>query len=298
MKTSRLGSSWEPLLFVLPCVVMLAVFVYLPLVQNFYFSLYSFSAFSPRKAFIGIENYRHLVEDPIVRTALVNNVRYAVVSVLIQVCFGLVLAAVLEDRSFKRVSPFFRTVFFMPVLMSISVVCLLFGFIYHPTEGLLNQMFGLVGLDVLQRPWLGSSRTAIWATIAVSQWHSTGYIMMLFLVSIQKIPEELYEACELDGASKLTRFRVVTLPHVREIFFVTSVITVTGSFMVFSEPYILTRGGGPGTSSMTMAVHLYQSGFFRDMMGYASTLAIVIFIISVVLAVFQALAFRTGKEQG
>ncbi|POR03551.1 ABC transporter permease [Alkalispirochaeta sphaeroplastigenens] len=296
MKSSCRGSSLEPLLFTLPCIVMLGVFVYLPLIQNFYFSLYSFSAFSPNKLFIGLENYRLLVDDPVVRTALINNVRYAVISVLIQVCFGLVLAAILEDKSFKRVGPFFRTVFFMPVLMSISVVCLLFGFIYHPIDGLLNQFLEIVGLPFLQRPWLGSARTAIWATIAVSQWHSTGYIMMLFLVSIQKIPEELYEACELDGAHKITRFRVVTLPHVKEIFFVASVITVTGSFMVFSEPYILTRGGGPGTSSITMAVYLYQSGFFRDMMGYASTLAIVIFVISVVLAVFQAMVFRTGKE--
>ena len=296
MIRSRGRAVFEPVAFVLPCLLLLGVFVYLPLLQNFVFSFYRFSAFSPSKVFAGWQNYRLLVADPVVRTALTNNVRYAIISVLCQVCFGLVVAAILEDDSFTRTSPLFRTSFFLPVLMSISVVCLLFGFIYHPVDGLLNGFFELIGFENLQRPWIGSSQTAIWAVISVSQWHSTGYIMMLFLVSIQKIPNELYEAAEIDGASKIRRFFVITLPHVKEMFFVASVITVTGSFMVFSEPYILTRGGGPGTSSITMAVHLYQSGFFRDMMGYASTLAIVIFVISVFFALLQMVLFKSGKD--
>lgn len=293
---SRVRSILEPAAFTAPCLIMLGLFIYLPLLQNFYFSFYQFSAFSPSKQFVGWDNYRALIADPVVRTALVNNFRYAVVSVLCQVCFGLIVASVLEDAAFSRISPLFRTCFFLPVLISISVVCLLFGFIYHPVDGMLNRFLEAVRLNALVRPWIGSSRTAIWATIAVSQWHSTGYIMMLFIVSIQKIPNELYQAAEIDGAGKIIRFFVITLPHVKEMFFVASVITVTGSIMVFSEPYILTRGGGPGTSSITMSIHLYQSGFFRDMMGYASTLAIVIFAISVFFAVLQLLVFRSGRN--
>ena len=289
-------STLEPIIFIAPCLLILGLFIYLPLIQNLYFSFYQFSAFSPSKQFVGWDNYQTLVNDPIVRTALLNNLRYALVSVLCQVCFGLIVASVLEDTAFSLISPLFRTCFFLPVLISISVVCLLFGFIYHPVDGLLNRFLETVRLDELVRPWIGSSQTAIWATIAVSQWHSTGYIMMLFIVSIQKIPEELYQAAEIDGASKVVRFFVITLPHVKEMFFVASVITVTGSIMVFSEPYILTRGGGPGTSSITMSIHLYQSGFFRDMMGYASTLAIVIFAISVLFAVLQLLVFQSGRN--
>ncbi len=258
--------------------------------------MFRFSAFSPSREYIGLENYARLVGDAVVGTALRNNVRYAVISVLCQVCFGLVLAAVLEDRSFRRVAPVFRTTFFLPVVISITVVCLLFGFIYNPLDGLLNRFLELVGLGSLARPWLGSSKTAPFATIAVSQWHSTGYVMMLFIVAIQKIPEELYEAAEIDGAGRLRRFFTITLSQVREMFFVTSVITVTGAFMVFNEPYILTRGGGPGTSSTTIAVHMYQSGFFRDMMGYASTIAVVIFLISAVLAILQLTMFRSGED--
>jgi raffinose/stachyose/melibiose transport system permease protein len=275
---------------------MLGVFVYYPLVQNVIYSFFRFSAFSPEKIFVGIENYRMLLKDGVVLTALRNNVRYAIVSVIVQVCWGLVLAAVLEDKALRRVSPFFRTTFFLPVVISISVICLLFGFIYSPIDGILNNFLTLVGLGSWARPWLGSGKTAIWATIAVSQWQSVGYVMMLFIVAIQKIPEELYEAAEIDGAGKLRRFFVITLPQVKEMFFVTSVITVTGSFLVFNEPYILTKGGGPGTSSMTLAVHMYQSGFFKDMMGYASTIAVVIFLISAALSIVQLKAFKSGED--
>lgn len=296
MLSKRIRATIEPLGFVLPCIVVLGVFVYYPLVQNMIYSFFRFSAFSPEKVFVGLENYRRLLKDGVALTALRNNLRYAVVSVLVQVCWGLVLAAILEDRSFRKVAPIFRTTFFLPVVISVSVVCLLFGFIYSPMDGILNNFLNLIGLGAWARPWLGSGKTAIWATIAVSQWHSTGYVAMLFIVAIQKIPDELYEAAEIDGAGKIRRFFVITLPQIKEMFFVTSVITVTGSFLVFNEPYILTKGGGPGTSSVTLAVHMYQSGFFKDMMGYASTLAVVIFLISAFFAVIQLTAFKSGEE--
>jgi raffinose/stachyose/melibiose transport system permease protein len=296
MASKRTLKTLEPLGFIFPGVAILIIFVYYPLIQNFINSFFRFSAFSPSKIFVGFENFRLLFQDSVVLTAILNNIRYAIVSVLVQVCFGLVLAAILEDKAFSKIAVVFRTTFFLPVLISVTVVCLLFSFVYNPMDGLLNRFLELAGLGSLARPWLGSSKTAIWATIAVSQWHSTGYIMMLFIVAIQKIPEELYEAAEIDGASKVRRFFMVTLPQVKEMFFVTSVVTVTGSFMVFNEPYILTRGGGPGTSSTTLAVHMYQSGFFKDMMGYASTLAVIIFLISAALAVVQLTAFKTGED--
>ncbi|HHY14894.1 MAG TPA: sugar ABC transporter permease [Firmicutes bacterium] len=285
-----------PYLFVLPCVIFLLMFVYFPVVQNFYYSFFRFSTFSPTKVFVGLTNFKTLLSDGVVTTALINNVRYAIISVLFQVIIGLILAAILEDRFFQRVAPPLRIIYFMPVVISISVICLLFSFIYHPVIGLLNQFLKLIGLAKLAKPWLGLPNTAPYAVIAVSQWQSIGYIMMLFIVAIQKIPKELYEAAEIDGAGKLRRFISVTVPQVREMFFVTTLITVTGSFLVFNEPYILTKGGGPGTSSITLAVHMYLSGFFRDNMGYASTLAVLIFLITASLGAVQTVLFGTGKE--
>lgn len=285
-----------PYLFILPCILMLTVFIYIPLIQNFLYSFQSFSTLSPTRLFVGLDNYRTLLSDKVVAVGLVNNVRYAVISVLCQVCFGLIIAAILEDKAFRKISPIIRTTYFLPVVISMTVICLLFSFIYNPQVGLLNSFLKMIGLEKLARPWLGLSATAPYAVIAVSQWQSVGYIMMLFIVAIQKIPEELYEAAEIDGASKFRRFLSITLPQVREMFFVSSLITITGAFTVFNEPYILTKGGGPGISSTTIAVHMYQSGFFKDKMGYASTLAVLIFMITAGLAVIQMLVFKTGKE--
>ena len=276
---------------------MIGLFVYYPLIRNFQFSFLDFDPFSPQRDFVGLANYTRLLEDEVVRVALLNNIKYAVISVICQVGIGLVLAAVLEDVAFRKLSPLFRTVFFLPVVISSSVVCLLFSFIYHPTNGLLNLFLEAVGLGSLAQPWLGQGSTAIYATIAVSQWHSIGYIMMLLLVAIQSVPEELYEAAEIDGASKMKKFFSITIPQIKEMLFVACIITVTGSMLVFNEPYILTKGGGPGTSSITMAVHMYQAGFKRDEMGYGSTIAVVIFVISAILAAIQMFGFKSGKEE-
>ncbi|SCY66263.1 carbohydrate ABC transporter permease [Alkaliphilus peptidifermentans] len=292
----KVTKTMEPYLFMLPCFLMLFIFIFLPLIQNFINSFYDFNAFSPTRTFVGFDNFRILLRDKVIVTALTNNIRYAIISVIFQVFVGLILAAILEDNIFRKVAPFFRVVYFMPVVISISVICLLFSFIYHPQIGLLNNFLKLIGLGSLAKPWLGLSSSAPYAVIAVSQWQSIGYIMILFIVAMQKIPKELYEAAEIDGASKLRQFFSVTIPQVREMIFVTTLITITGSMLVFNEPYILTKGGGPGTSSITMAVHMYQSGFFRDRMGYASALAIIIFAITAILAVIQLQLFKSGKE--
>ena len=283
-----------PYLYVLPCILLLGVFVYVPLVTNFYYSTLSFSAFSPEKVFVGLQNYKEMFADPIIRTALVNNIWYCVISVIFQVGLSLGIAAVLEDKVLRRVSTLLRTMYFLPVLISMTVVALLFSFVYHPKIGLINAGLKMIGLGSLTHAWTGSTDTAIFSAIAMSQWHSMGYTMMLYIVAIQGIPTDLYEAAEIDGAGRLRRFIHVTLPQVREMAFVMMVTTVTGAFMVFNDVYILT-GGGPGNSSTTLAVYMYKNGFALDRMGYASTISVLMLFICMILALIQNNAFRTGK---
>ncbi|WP_342540769.1 sugar ABC transporter permease [Heyndrickxia sp. FSL K6-6286] len=283
-----------PVLFLLPSVIFLLIFVYFPLIQNFYNSFFDFSVFSKTKSFVGLDHFKELLTDKVVSVSLLNNIKYIIISVILQVGFALVLAYILEDKVFSRFAPFFRVVYFIPVMISISVIALLFGFVYNPQMGILNSFLGLIGLDSLAEVWLGNSTTAIYAVIAMSQWQSIGFITMLFIVSIQKIPKDMYEAAEIDGAGKIRKFFSITVPQVREAIFVNTLITITGSMLVFNEPYILTNGG-PGFSSMTMSVHMYQTGFVKDNMGYASTLAIIIFILTAVLALVQIRISRTGK---
>ena len=295
MQTKRAGMSFiTPYLYVLPCILLLGVFVYVPLVTNFYYSTLSFSAFSPEKVFVGLQNYKEMFADPIIRTALVNNIWYCVISVIFQVGLSLGIAAVLEDKVLRRVSTLLRTMYFLPVLISMTVVALLFSFVYHPKIGLINAGLKMIGLGSLTHAWTGSTDTAIFSAIAMSQWHSMGYTMMLYIVAIQGIPTDLYEAAEIDGAGRLRRFIHVTLPQVREMAFVMMVTTVTGAFMVFNDVYILT-GGGPGNSSTTLAVYMYKNGFALDRMGYASTISVLMLFICMILALIQNNAFRTGK---
>ncbi|MEC1777302.1 carbohydrate ABC transporter permease [Bacillus mojavensis] len=283
-----------PYLFLLPALVFL-LFVYIPIFENVFLSLFQWSSFSPEKTFIGLKNYVELFRDPVFYQALTNNVLYAVISIVCQVFGGLILAVVLEDKLVRKWSPFFRTVFFLPVVISMTVIALLFDFIYNPETGLLNQLLQAVGLDQLTRAWLGDDSTAMLSVIFVSQWQSVGYIAMLYIVSIQKIPDELYEAARLDGAGKIQQFFHITIPQTKEMSFVAVVMTLTGAFTVFNEPYILT-GGGPGNASEVLSTFLYKSAFTKDMMGYASAIATVVLIITLALSLMQMKFFKTGKE--
>lgn len=284
-----------PYLFLVPALVFL-LFVYIPIFENVFLSLFQWSSFSPEKTFIGLKNYVELFHDPVFYQALTNNVLYAVISIVCQVFGGLILAAVLEDKLVRKWSPFFRTVFFLPVVISMTVIALLFDFIYNPETGLLNQLLQASGLDQLTRAWLGDDSTAMLSVIFVSQWQSVGYIAMLYIVSIQKIPDELYEAARLDGAGKIQQFFHITVPQTKEMSFVAVVMTLTGAFTVFNEPYILT-GGGPGNASEVLSTFLYKSAFTKDMMGYASAIATVVLIITLALSLMQMKFFKTGKEE-
>ncbi|MCV0026038.1 MULTISPECIES: carbohydrate ABC transporter permease [Bacillus] len=283
-----------PYLFLLPALVFL-LFVYIPIFENVFLSLFQWSSFSPEKTFIGLKNYVELFRDPVFYQALTNNVLYAVISIVCQVFGGLILAAVLEDKLVRKWSPFFRTVFFLPVVISMTVIALLFDFIYNPETGLLNQLLQAIGLDQLTRAWLGEDSTAMLSVIFVSQWQSVGYIAMLYIVSIQKISDELYEAARLDGAGKIQQFFHITIPQTKEMSFVAVVMTLTGAFTVFNEPYILT-GGGPGNASEVLSTFLYKSAFTKDMMGYASAIATVVLLITLALSLMQMKFFKTGKE--
>ena len=286
-------NKMTPYVYVLPCILLLGIFVYIPLVANFYYSAFSFSALSPTQKFVGLQNYQTLFSDPVIGTALTNNIWYCLISVAIQVLLALVIAALLEDKLLSKVSTVLRTTYFLPVLISMTVVALLFSFVYQPKIGLINAALKFFGI---KNPpaWTGDPKTAIFSAIIMSQWHSTGYTTMLFIVAIQGISTDLYEAAEIDGAGRLQRFVHITVPQVREMMFVTMVTTVTGAFLVFNDVYILTQGG-PGNASTTLAVYMYRNAFNLDKMGYASTIAVMMLIICLVLALIQNGAFRSGK---
>lgn len=279
----------------LPALLMIGLFIVYPLVANIQFSFQQFTLGAAEHQAVGWRNYRHLVQDDIIRTAVINNIRYAVVSIIVQVVGAHILAATMLSVLPKKLVVVARSFYFVPVLLSITVVAILFTFVFDSGNGLLNSLLTALHLDAWTRPWLGDTSTAMYSVITVSQWQSLGYTMLLFVVSMQAIPDELYEAASLEGAGLVQRYWRITVPQTREMIFVVMVLTVAGAFTVFSEPYIMT-GGGPGNSSQVLATYMYRVGFFQNEMGYAAAIAVVMFLITLVLSIVQAAAFRTGKD--
>lgn len=285
-----------PYLYLLPGLLLLAAFVFFPILQNIRYSFLKWDLFSGTTKWIGISNYSRLFQDDAFWVAFVNNIRYIVISLFFQVGFALILAAVLENMRSKRLSAVFRTTFFIPSLISLTVIGLLFTFIYEP-QGLLNSTLRLFGLDSLTRGWLGEEKTAIYAVIAVSQWKSIGYTMMLMIVAIQRIPRELFEAARLDGAGRLKAFFHLTVPLIKDTILMTMIITTSGGFLVFNEVYIITNGGPYGSSEVLSTI-LYKNAFVHGNIGYASTIGNVILLLSMLLALLQMGAFsRDGKKK-
>ncbi|MFZ1382038.1 MAG: sugar ABC transporter permease [Scrofimicrobium sp.] len=277
---------WWSLIWVVPAIALVCVFVYLPLGQNIYLSFFDWSVFNPNPEFVGVENYSHAANDPIFWTSLRNNVLFAVVSLVIQVGGSFVLAAVIEGYVRGKARAALRAIYFIPSAISITVAGLIFYFIYQPNSGLLNAFLDVVGMGSYAQAWLGQESTAIWGIIVMAQWQSFGYTALLYSVAIQRIPTELYDAADLDGVGPVRRMLKITLPLVGEMTTLLVIVTVSGAFQVFNEVMVMTAGG-PNNSSQVLGTWLYRNGFIHDQFGYAAAIATVVFVITFSLAVLQ-----------
>lgn len=278
-------SKIKPYLFLIPGLLLLVVFVFYPIVRNVEYSFLKWDLFSGEKTFIWFENYQKLFSSKEFPIAFKNNILYVVISLVFQVGVALIFAAFLENMKRRRLSAVFRTTFFIPSLISLTIIGLLFTFIYKP-NGLLNSLLEVLNLGHLATGWLGNKSTAIYAVIAVSQWKSIGYTMMLLIVAIQRIPHELYEAATIDGASKLTTFFRITVPQIAGMLRIAIIINVSGGLLVFNEIFIMTNGG-PGGASEVLSTLMYKNAFVHGKVGYASAIATVILVLSLVFSILQ-----------
>ncbi|MGM0923403.1 MAG: carbohydrate ABC transporter permease [Bacillota bacterium] len=288
-------NSKTAILYILPALLIILFMIFLPIVLNLYNSLFRWNSFEVGRTFVGFEYYSRLFKDPIFYTALKNNSLYAIISLICQVGGGIIIAAILEDKLIRRFQPFFRTVFFIPSVISIAVVGLLWQLLYNPEVGLVNGVLNAIGQSQWAHSWLGETKTAIYAVVAVSQWQYTGYMTMLFLIAMQKIPQQYYEAAMIDGASKTKTFFHITLPQIKEMILVGTVITVIGAYKVFDEVYVMTFGG-PGRSTEVLGTMLYRAAFRNDEMGYASAIGTIIFVITLILSLLQMKLGKSGQE--
>ncbi len=280
------------LALIMPLLV-LATFIIVPTLLAGYYSVTEFNMITPAK-FIGLSNFRELFADPIFIYALRNTTLYMLACVVLQVIVGLGLAMVVT-REWLRGKTFFRTIYFLPVVLSMVAVAIVWQWVFDSKVGLINMVLNAVG--IASQPWLASSSQALLAVIIISVWKFSGYNVVIFTAAIQNIPNEYYEAAAVDGSTGWTDFWYITLPLIQPSILFTTITSAIGSFQVFDSVYVITQGmGGPNFSTMTLLVYLYKHAFDGMRFGYGSTVSVVMFLILMILTLVQLRVGRTTES--
>jgi multiple sugar transport system permease protein len=274
-------------LFAAPALAAIGIFFFVPVVAAAIlsftdFDIYAVASWSNLR-FVWLDQYSRLLRDDLFWTSLRNTFYFVVVGGPLTI--GLSLgAALLVDARVARFKAFFRTVFFLPVVTTLVAVAVVWRYLYHPRYGLLNQALGWLGLPGID--WLGDPAWAMPAIILMAAWKNFGFQTLVFLAALQAIPERLYEAARLDGATGWEQFRHVTLPLLAPTFIFVTVITAIGYFQLFAEPYVMTQGG-PADSTRSVVLLMYEQGFRWWNMGTAAAIAFVLFAIIGAMTVLQ-----------
>ncbi len=269
-------------LFILPWLIGFIVFSAGPIIASMGISLTEYSILQP-PTFIGLENYKQLFVDELFYKAVFNTIYYVGVSVPLGMTLAFLMAIALNQK--LRGQTWFRTIFYLPSVVSGIAVALLWGWLLNPDFGLINYLLSLVGIQGPQ--WLYSTTWAMPSIILMSLW-GVGGSMVVFLAGLQGIPEHLYEAAELDGAGEWGKFWNVTVPMISPVIFFNMIVTIIFAFQIFDQVYIMTSGkGGPANATLVYVLYLYRQGFEYFKMGYASALALILFVIVLGITVFQ-----------
>ncbi|WP_245831033.1 carbohydrate ABC transporter permease [Sediminibacillus massiliensis] len=278
--------------FIAPALIVYLVYVVYSIGMTFYYSLFDWSGIDNNFAFAGLKNYINLLSDGVFWQSLGNNSLLVAASLLTQLPLGLVMALLLFSP-IKGIR-LFRSVYFMPFLMSTVAIGILFIFIYDGNFGLVNAFLRSIGLESWQRGWLGNESTAIWAVIATVCWQFAPFYMILFRATIVGIPEDLYEAAEIDGASAWQRFAKITFPLLIPILVTSAILSIIGSLKYFDLIYVMTMGG-PNNSTELMATYMYEQTFTNFNMGYGSSISFTMFIIAFIITLIILLLENKRK---
>ncbi|MBI5030648.1 MAG: sugar ABC transporter permease [Chloroflexi bacterium] len=285
----RIGTAALPYLLVLPTLVFVIVFTLWPTVRVFYDSLYVENPAVKTPLFTGIGNYDLLMDDYAFRDVLFNTFVYVIVTVPISVFLALILALVL-NRKFRALG-LYRLAFFYPTVLPMVSAATIWLFMYTPGYGLINVFIGMFGIP--SQNWLGSANLALIALMILGIWKQTGYFMIFYLAGLQGLPHEIFEAADLDGASKIQSTRYLTIPLLMGTTLFVTTIAVVNAFSTVDQIYLMT-GGGPVNSSSMLLFEIYKTLFSYLDVGKASAMSV---ILIVVLFVFSALNFYLTERR-
>lgn len=276
-------------LFLAPTIIGLGLFTFLPILASVVLAFFSWDIITPPR-FVGLENFADIAADPTIRVSFLNTIGFVVVAVTLQLAVALVLAVLVNTRMPGLLKSFFRSVLFFPLVLSAASVSIIMGYLFNENFGLVNHVLNLLGMaDV---PWLTSTRGAMVVVVLVYVWQNFGFSFLLFLGGLSSIPKEVYEAAQVDGATGWKQFWRITFPLVSPTTLVASVMAIISALQIFDQPYVLTRGG-PGDSTRTAVMVIYESAFKQLEFGRASAIGIVL---TVVIMLVTAVQFRLSRR--
>ncbi|WP_173915980.1 carbohydrate ABC transporter permease [Halobacillus sp. Marseille-Q1614] len=283
-RKETIKSNLTAWLFLFPFMLLYAWFMLYPIIQGFFISLTSGSFGAPR-VFSGVDNYMRLLRDNDFWQSLWNTIYFVLISTPTIVIFGLILALIVNAK--LKGTTFLRSAFFMPYMLSISVMASIWVFILQPYTGFLNAILQQLGVSQ-EIFWLGNEHLAWISILVATLWWTLGFNMVLFLAGLQDISEEMYEAADIDGASSWAKFFHITLPSLKGVITLVVILQSVASFKLFGQPWLMT-GGGPGDATRPLVQYIYELGFIQWDPGYASAVSYVLFG---VMAIFAALQYK------
>ena len=263
--------------FVAPALLVIGVFFFVPVLSGVALSLTDFDIYAladlRNLRFVGLDNYLQLLRAPLFWQALGNTLYFVAVGVPLSIGVSLGAALLLHARV-ARFTPFFRTALFAPVVTTLVAVAVVWRYLFQTRYGMVNYGLGALGVDPID--WLGDPHFAMPTIILLAVWKNFGYNMMIFLANLQTVPEEVYEAARIDGATTFQQLRYITLPMLKPTLVLVGILTTAGYFQLFAEPYVMTQGG-PLRSTVSVLYFMYEEGFKWWNLGTASTTAVMLF---------------------
>lgn len=279
-----------PILFicisVLPAVILTLMFTIWPTAQALYLSFTNATSLGLNNKFVALDNYIYMFHDKSFIQALTNTAKLMAVVPVITIFCSLVLAFVLNQCKLKEMV-LYRTLFYFPNIVSLTVVGIIWSFVFHPNVGIVNKILGAVGLESLQRSWLGDSKTALWCIAFTLLWQAAGYYMVMHIAAMDGISPEIYESATLDGASAWRKLISITMPLMKDIIGITFVLALSGTInLSFVLSQVMT-GGGPNGASSVLLQYMYTQGFVNGNFGYAMAITVFTLAISVALSMLS-----------
>lgn len=283
-----------PYLYLTPAVAMYSAFFLLPTIQLVYLSLHEWDGLSPRR-YVGLENFSKLFDDRFFWNAFQHNVVWMIAAVIVPVLAGLLLALLLSRTPlFGRV--FFRTVFFLPQVLSSVTVAIIWGWIYNPAFGAANSALEIIGLGFLKQQWLGDRQLVLPALFIAWSWVHYGFTMVVFIAALEGIDEVYFDAAKVDGANYLQQFRHIILPFIRGPLTTVVLVTAIAAFQVFDLVYVMTNGG-PSRASSVVPLYMIDNAFLFQKVGYGSAIAVVLALFILVFSIIFMWARGVLKEE-